>query len=193
MSVMRLVVHCENGMPEWVEASPYKKYATILQGPSRAEVFLQYMIDEYDRPTNTITFFLHEDSPKTMVREDWYGIELATGIISKLEKKNMFKWFWPIGVVGVCDHEGHPHKTKLPIKQIFSIAGLATPSVIPFIMDQSFAVKHDTMTCVDKGVYEDLLASRERFGNDWEACMTRLWLHLYRSSIWTNLKDTKHP
>jgi len=186
---MRLVVYSKSGeVPKWFHSHPYKDHSTIISGPSQAAAFLQYMIDQYDHPVDMVMMFLHTNSPTTMVREIGYDLVMASSSISNNNEKSLFRWFWPIGVIGVCDHEGYPHTTGLPLKQMFEVAGIQLPPTIPFIFDQTFAIKHQTLTSIQKGVYEALLASQERFGNQWEPCIARTWLSLYKASnTWSSV------
>jgi hypothetical protein len=180
---MRLVVYSESGeAPDWLHTHPYRDYSKIIGGPSQSAAILQYMVDQYDQPTELVMMFMHVSSPDSMVKEIGYDLTMATSIMANNHEKALFRWFWPIGVIGVCDHEGYPHQTSLPLRQMFELAEIKMPPVIHFIFDQTFAIKHETLTSVRKGVYEALLASQGRFGASWGHCITRLWLSLYRSS-----------
>lgn len=180
---MQVVIYSKSGdAPGFIQGSPHKINSTIISGENQSSAMLKYMIEQHTNPVKRGMVMLHSDSTKTMVRDTGYDLDMAITIVSCHFQKSLFEGFWPIGCIGFCDHEGYPHAAGLPIKRMFEIANLRMPSVIPFIFDQSFAIRIELATSIPKATYEALLTCKDSFGDLWEPCMVRIWYSLYRNS-----------
>jgi hypothetical protein len=168
-----IVVAKYNEVTDWVEQVDGWNYFVVTKDihiPNfgrESLSYLWYILENWDTLQGHYVFLQGNPSPH------WYAF---TGLLPSLELQD-FKWLGDNGYE--CYHDGTPHHSGLPIKDIADKIGLVLPDTIKFIAGGQFLISTEKIKSKPKEFYQKLYDLHMEYEKmPW--VIERLWGYIYQ-------------